>query len=206
MRRLSAAIIAGMLAFATSATVHAAPGGPATKPVTAVIKGVGIPAPIGDVDTITGACNVSSWVDVCASGKCSCVEVDPVTIHTTAKGASISNFFITIDDGTNPATEPAVGAGPTPRCSAIQGVFTLTAGNGGKSANFNLVGTSCKHVIGISVKKPQGTHDKDLVSGGWGISATPTPSPVSSGWGTMTGTVIKATNALSLNLAGWITQ
>lgn len=206
MRRLLAAIIAGMLACATSATVHAAPGGPATKPVTAVIKGVGIPAPNGDIDTTTGACNVSSWVDVCGSGNCSCEQIDPVTIHTTAKGASISNVFITVDNGFNPATEPTVGNGPNPRCNPFVGVLTLTFGNGGQSANFNLIGTSCKHVIGISVKKPQGTHDKDLVSGGWGISATPTPNPVVSGWGTMTGTVIKATNALSLNLAGWITQ
>jgi hypothetical protein len=43
------------------------------------------------------------------------------------------------------------------------------------------------------------------MSGGWGISDTPAPTKSISGWGTFTGTTIKATNAVSLSLSGWVT-
>lgn len=208
MKLLSAIVIAGLLALAGFTTAHAASSGPATKPVSAVIKGIGVSAPSSDVDPTTGACNVSSWVDVCPSGKCSCAEVSPVTIHASGKGAAtVLGFFVTIDKDVNPATEPApTGSnGPNPTCNPLRGVVAVQAG-GSSTFAINLLGVSCKHVIGISARNPQGKHDKDLISGGWGISADPTPSPDMSGWGTMTGSIIQTTSALTLNLAGWTTK
>lgn len=208
MKLLSAIVIAGLLALAGFTTAHAASSGPATKPVSAVIKGIGVSAPSSDVDPTTGACNVSSWVDVCPSGKCSCSEVSPATIHASGKGAAtVLGFFVTIDNDVNPATEPApTGSnGPNPTCNPLRGVVAVQAG-GSSTFAINLLGVSCKHVIGISARNPQGKHDKDLISGGWGISADPTPSPDMSGWGTMTGSIIQTTSGLTLNLAGWTTK
>jgi hypothetical protein len=65
-------------------------------------------------------------------------------------------------------------------------------------------------VVGISVNHPNGTDKNDIVSGGWGVSDTPTPSPDVSGWGTFTGQVINNNNGggvpISMKLAGMVTH
>ncbi|MGH7935274.1 MAG: hypothetical protein ACREQN_19200 [Candidatus Binataceae bacterium] len=119
----------------------------------------------------------------------------------------MSNFFVTIDQGSNPATEPQIVNGPSPSCNLVFGVVTLTSQTTGQAITLNLEGTSCKHVIGISANNPSGKHDKDLLLGGWGISNDPVPSPNdASGWGTFTGTVINGSNAAAFKLSGDVTQ
>ncbi len=203
MRKYVVALAAGILVFASVGIVRAA-NGPGTKPATALVKGTGTAAPSADVDTTNGnACNVTKWVDYCASGKCLCLTLDSPVVVGNRK-LTVSNVFFTIDGGINPATEPAVGNGPNPGCNFALGTMDLASG--GSSETINIIGTTCKHVIGISAKNPGGTHDRDLLSGGWGISADPAPNPLESGWGTMTGTAISKTQAVSLKFSGWVSQ
>jgi hypothetical protein len=94
----------------------------------------------------------------------------------------VSNFFVTIDQSVDPATEPTVGTGPNPRCEPFLGILTDTSST--ESKTLNLFGVSCKKVIAISNGNPSGNHVGDTLEGGWGISATPAPpSPDASGWG-----------------------
>lgn len=85
------------------------------------------------------------------------------------------------------------------------GILTV-ADKSDNSTTLNFLGVACKHVTGITTKNPGGTHNKDLLSGGWGISDTPASTKPESGWGTFTGSVIKSTSALSLTLTGWVTS
>ncbi len=205
MKKCVGMLVAGVIAFAAVGAARAG-SGPATKPATAIIKGTAAPAPSNDIDVVTGACNVSAWVDVCPSGSCSCLEIQSPTIGASGKGKlTASNFFVTTDKGVNPATEPAVNGGPDPRCNFMTGVVDL-ADNQGGSFTINIIGTSCKHVIGISAKNPTGKHDQDLISGGWGISADPAPNPPESGWGTWTGSAKASTQAVLIHLSGWISH
>ena len=207
MPRFLGMICAGLLVCVAPA--FAASSGPTTHTSTVNIKGTGQPAPAGDVDAGNGnACNANAWVDNCPSGNCQCIEITGVKVSGSVdKGpATISNFFVTTDEGINPATEPAVGDGPNPKCDLFLGVATVTSASSGKTKTINLIGTSCKHVIGVSAKNPSGTHDKDLISGGWGISDDPPPSPDASGWGTLVGQVIQKTGAVSMKVTGMITQ
>lgn len=202
MKRFSPVLCAVSLIVATTAF---AASGPATKPVSAVLSGIAGQASPADTDT-NGQCNVTPWVDVCPSGTCICAQVPtPKVMGNAGKGPlQASNFFVTIDQGINPATEPAVNGGPNPKCNLLFGVVTLTSPSNGQSETLNLLGTTCKHVIGISSVNPVGKHDRDLLSGGWGISGSPTPpSPNDeSGWGTFVGSVNQTTSMLSMRISG----
>jgi hypothetical protein len=193
--------------------------GPSTKPGRLVIMGTAAPATT-DVDPATGACNfvapgqTSSWVDGCSGTSptsCSCYDITVSKVSGSGlKGATVTDFFVTIDNDINPATEPAVGGGPDPVCNPFLGVAVVSQESGSKVTVANLVGVSCQHVIGISKNNPTGKHDKDLLLGGWGIDSASTPADTMSGWGTLTGTVNskdnpKKPNAISLKLSGWVT-
>jgi hypothetical protein len=199
-------VCAMMVGFAL---VASAANGPATKPVTGGVKGIASqvtnPADLGT----SGECNFDAWVDVCPAGSCTCVQVPSpkATGGLAVGGNTISNFFVTIDNGIDPATEPPPNSiGPNPKCGLFFGALTLTS-KSGESKTINLMGTSCKHVIGITTSNQSGTHDKDILSGGWGVSNSPAPTPNdASGWGTLVGTVIQSSNALSINLTGDLTQ
>jgi hypothetical protein len=176
--------------------------GPTTKSRTLVLNGTATTAGPSDTDPTTGACNFSSWVDQCSGTNCSCYDATSVKVSGSAlKGGSVQDFFVTVDNDINPATE-TVDGGPTPSCNPLLGVVVVSDKNG-NSSTVNLMGVTCKHVIGISKNNSTGNHDKDLLSGGWGIDSSDLPS---SGWGTFTGTRNHTTNALSLKLSGWITQ
>ncbi|GEM_PF-1701794 len=176
--------------------------GPATKTVEIKLKGTG-------GGSTAGQCTSSgdSWLDdyTCPSGNCSCSEITNPTI-SGSKLKSVSNFFVTNDTGINPATEPAVGTGPTPKCDLLLGTFTATDSSG-KVATINFLGVSCNKVTGLTKNNPSGNDNQTLLSGGWGISDTPAPTPTPiSGWGTFTGTSNKNTNAVSMKLSGWRTK
>jgi hypothetical protein len=206
MNRFGGVICAAALLFAGTALA----AGPSTHTRTLNITGVLMPAAPGDVDNANGgACNVDPWVDKCSSttpGTCQCGEI----VVSKAAGSmdkgkqTVSNFFITIDQDINPATEPAVGSGPTPRCEGFLGILTDSSSTEAKT--LNLFGISCKKVIGVSIKNPSGNHVSDTIVGGWGISATPVPAPDASGWGTLTGSDTKSTNAVSIKISGLVTE
>lgn len=196
--------------FLCASVALAKSSGPSTKTVKITIKGIGgSPAPVGNTGpdgqcTNTGDPWLDSYTGTCSvPGNCSCGVLTSATV--TGSGLkSVANFFVTSDQGFNPATAPTVDSGPNPECNLFLGTFTVTD----KSSNvttLNFLGVSCKHVTGTTSSNPGGTHDKDTMSGGWGISDTPVPTKPISGWGTFTGATIKSTQAVTLTLSGWVT-
>lgn len=207
MKRLSGLCMGVLLAFASAGIAGASSSGPGTKPVAANIFGTGQAAPSGNVDASNGnACFVTNhpWVDQCPSGTCECVTLGSPRISNSK--LTVSSVFFTIDKGTNPATQSAVGGGPNPSCNLVLGIADIAAKDGSSSETLNFLGTTCKHVIAITSTNPQGKHDKDILSGGWGISATPASSPTQSGWGTFAGVVNNQNQAVTLHLQGWISK
>src|SRR5512143_3476657 len=103
MKGFLAIICAMMLSVAATASATTV----GTKSVSAGISGVAGPAPGGDIDT-NGQCNVVPWVDVCASGTCSCDEVTGLKVTGNGGDGPLvaSDFFVTVAEGINPATEP----------------------------------------------------------------------------------------------------
>ncbi|MGB8412048.1 MAG: hypothetical protein WCE23_04410 [Candidatus Binatus sp.] len=195
--------------FAGVALAHGSGSGPATKAVKLVLKGTGATAGVGNTGS-DGQCvgTGDPWVDnyTCSgSGNCSCIEVTARVSGNGLKGGSVSDFFITSDSGINPVTVTPVSPGPTPQCNLILGALTGTDSSSNVTT-LNLVGVSCKKLIGVSSHNPSGSEPDNTMSGGWGVSSTPKPTQTISGWGTFTGTNIKAANSASLTLSGWITK
>lgn len=205
--------------FVCTGMAFAAHSGLSTKPRNLVVKGTLTGASSSQIDSANNACIYSSWVDRCPSGpgNCTCyVMNDPKISGSGLKGNSVTAAFITLDPGTDPATQPVVvDGGPIPECYLVLGALELTNGSGDVTV-INAIGTECANVKGISKKNPAGTVNKSVVSGGWGIDSASTPPDTISGWGTFTGTV-KGTNAgpgpmpipnmpISVKLSGWITQ
>lgn len=204
---LVAAFLIGGTAFAGSSPD--VPSGPKTSTRTLNITGVGV-NDITDVDGTTGACNVDPWVDHCSGTNCSCIQI---TVSKASgnmdKGAqTVTSFFVTVNNNVNPATEPAVGSGPSNGCNPILGILTDTSSTDAKT--INLFGVSCGKVIAVTPGNPQGKHVSDTLVGGWGISGSTTPSPDASGWGTLSGSVMSEQssrpNAISVKLSGLVTE
>jgi hypothetical protein len=206
MNRLALSIYAAVLCFAGTASA----AGPSTHTRTLNLSGTLMLASASDVDNGNGsACNVDPWVDVCSSatpGTCLCGEVTVSKASGSMdKGTqTVTNFFVTIDFGINPATEPAVGGGPNPKCNPFRAILTDTSSTEAKT--LNAFGVTCHKVTGISSSNPHGTHVGDTLSGGWGISATPAPNPLAAGWGTLTGADNNTTGATSVKLSGLVTE
>jgi hypothetical protein len=178
------------------------PSGPSTHTATLNVKATGTSASGGEVGT-DGQCNFDDWVNVCPSGTCECDQgASPSGSGSVNKGkTTVTDFWITIDTGINPATEPTVDGGPTPKCNLFFGVLTAAGTTTGETVTVNMIGTTCHHVTS------KGVHDIDVLSGGWGISDDPAPSPNdASGWGTLSGTVNQSTNAILLKLSGDVTK
>ena len=194
--------------FAGVALAHGSGSG--TKSIKLTIKGTGATASSGYVGA-NGQCvdtGDTSWLDAyaCPSGNCQCITVTDATLSGAGRsGGAVSDYFITSDSGINPVTVTPVSPGPNPQCNLILGALTTTDSSSNVTT-LNLVGVSCKKLIGVSSKNPSGNEPDNTISGGWGISGTPAPTQTNSGWGTFTGTNIKATNAVSLTLSGWQTK
>jgi len=216
MYRFGSAVFVAVFLFAGSAFAASNPditSGPKTSTRTLNVTGIGAAAGGGFVDNANGgACNVDPWVDQCSStapGTCSCIEITVSKASgSMEKGTqTVSNLFITADENVNPATEPTVTPGPDPKCSLFRGILTDTVSSTSETKTLNLLGVSCKKVIGISASNPQGNHVGDTIVGGWGISSSPSdPTPPASGWGTLSGSDVKTTGAVSLKLSGLVTQ
>jgi len=207
VKNLSGFCMGLLLALASPGIAAATSTGPNTKPVAVNIFGTGQAAAPANVDTSNGnACLVDQnhpWVDECPSENCECVELS--SPKASNGQLSVSHVFFTIDKGVNPATQPAVGGGPNPGCNLVLGTMDL-ADNSGNTETVNFLGTTCRHVIAITGTNPQGNHDKDILSGGWGISDSPAPNPAESGWGTFAGSVNAKNQAVTLHLQGWISK
>ncbi len=201
---------AAILLCASVALAHGSGSGPATKSVKLTIKGTGATAPGGNtgpdgqcvntgdhwLDDYTGTCSVP--------GNCSCTEVSATISGSNLK--TVSNFYITDDEGVDPVTVTPVSPGPAnPSCHLNLGAFAVSDSSG-NSTTLNFVGVTCEKLTGFSSKNPSGNETEETTSGGWGISSTPAPTKTISGWGTFTGTVNDNTHAASLTLNGWVTQ
>jgi hypothetical protein len=195
MRRFVPVVCA--ILFVGAASVFAA-SGPSTKNVTLNFKGT------GTVVNPTAQCT-TGFSNVCPSGTCQCVEVTGATVTGNVKALTVSDFFVTIDTGTNLADAPSPDMSePNQKCNPIFG--SVTVSNSEFDATLNIAGVSCKHFVGISSKNPSGTHDKDILGGGWGISASPAPSPGASGGGLLTGTVTQSSQAVAIKMSGQVSR
>ncbi len=148
MRRFLAILCTGGLLVCAGPAL-AASSGPSTRTRTLIATGTAAPAASSDVDPLTGACAATAaagntWVDHCASGTCECLDVTP----TSGSGSidtgriTISDWFVTVDTGTNPATEPTVDSGPNPKCNLFLGVLTASVASTGETKTINTIGTS----------------------------------------------------------------
>jgi hypothetical protein len=204
--------------FLVAGTAFAKSSGQSTKSGTLVISGT-LAVDTGDEDA-NGACSISSLsstildlgVEGCSAtgpGTCYCWTLtNPKVGGSGLKGATVTDLFGTSFTSYNPATAPVVDDGPTPGCTPYVAVIVITD-KSGDSTTANVMGVSCRHVIGVSNKNPKGTHDQDSQLGGWGIDSATVPT---SGWGTFTGTIKhsktnpKIEGATSFKLKGWITE
>jgi hypothetical protein len=192
----------------------AAASGPLTHTRTLNIKATvtALVSPDPDVNAVTGACNVTPWVDQCSvSNNCRCAEV---TVSTAAgsmdKGTqTITNFFVTTDKGNSvdpvDGNAPLVG-GLEGRCGPIHGVLTDKVSSTGETKTLNLFGTSCRVITGISSANPSGTKVGDILNGAWAIDGASPPSPPASGWGSFSGSSTNQTGAVSLKISGLVTE
>jgi hypothetical protein len=196
------------LSFGIAVLLAGVAAGGGTVAVKVTLKGNAAVASGGNTGT-NGQCTATGdpWLDdyACSSGNCACHEITATASGTGLKGATVTNFFVTDDKGINAATEGAVGSGPNPDSNLLLGIVTITD-KSGDSLTINFLGVDSKHVIGFSSRNPGGNTDKNLFFGGWGVSATPSATVATSGWGTFTGTDSKTTNKVSFLLNGWMTQ
>ncbi len=126
----SAALSFGILVMFAGVAL-AKSSGPGTKAVKVTIKGTGGSAPGGNVAPDGQCYNTGDpWLDdytgTCSTaGNCSCsVLGSPKVSGGNLK--TVTNVFVTDDEGINPATEGAVGGGPAPECHPVRGIFTVT--------------------------------------------------------------------------------
>jgi hypothetical protein len=143
--------------------------------------------------TANGACSSTGYAAMCPGGACLCATVTAAKVTGSLAGTEAANVSITVDKAD--ATTDISGA----TCQPIFGTADVTpiAGKNKspKTETLNLLGVYCN-----KLKSGQ----PNTISGGFGIAASPAPSPAASGWGTMTGTDHHGT--LKLNLKGPITQ
>jgi hypothetical protein len=160
-----------------------------TKILTGTISGV--------TTTATGTCPGTGYSAICPSGTCSCLTMaaGAVTGELAGKGTAVVN--ISIDTGS--ATSAVVSSS----CYPVFGVADLSTTVGGgrnktsKSETLNLAGALCD---------PLNSHSSSTIDGGFGIAATPAPSPAASGWGSFTGSQKDPNSKLTLKFKGSVTQ
>jgi hypothetical protein len=149
---------------------------------------------------VPGVCTpdpATGYTTICPSGplNCSCITMNAakVTGSLAGKGVAVVNFTL---DGGSP-TSPVSGSTCQPTFG--QADLTTTVGRGAskivKQESINLLAALCDSKNGRSPA---------TLTGGWGIAASPAPSPTASGWGTLEGT--KTDSKITLKLKGTVTQ
>jgi hypothetical protein len=144
--------------------------------LTAVISASSVPSPVA------GTCANSGYAAVCPGGTCGCVSIPNATV-TGNLGKGTVDLELTEDAALATTSDPVT-------CTPFFGTATITVPaikkNPGNSETLNLVGAYC------------GTQG---ISGGFGVAASPAPSPALTGFGSMSGTV-SSKNALKITLRG----
>lgn len=147
---------------------------------------------------VSGPCTPSpatGYTAICPSKNCFCITMNAAKVRGSlaGKGVAVVNFTIDGDSGTSPITgstcQPAFG----------QADLTTTVGKGVnetvKVESINLLTALCDSKNGRSPA---------TLTGGWGIAASPAPSPAASGWGTVEGT--QTSNKITLKLKGTVSE
>jgi hypothetical protein len=148
-------------------------------------------------DPVAGKCSDTGYSAICPSGplNCSCISINAAKVDGSLAGNGIGVVHFTIDSGSSTSAVPGA------TCQPAFGVADLTTVTGKgvnkttKTETLNLLAALCDKFNG---GRPE------TITGGFGIAASPAPSPVASGWGTLDGS-IKGSKA-TLKLEGSITQ
>jgi hypothetical protein len=145
---------------------------------------------------VAGLCSLTGYSAICPSvSNCSCLTISAAKVSGDLAGKGVGVVNLTVDSGS--ATSAISGSTCQPAFGEAD--LTTTQGTGKnkivRSETLNLLITLCNQVTGAS---PQ------TVSGGFGIAASPAPTPAASGWGTVDGTM-KGTK-MTLKLKGSVTQ
>jgi hypothetical protein len=152
----------------------------------------------GDVSSpVAGACAVAGYPAICPSGaeNCSCITMDAAKVTGNLAGNGTAVVNITVDSGSS--TSAVSGATCQPGFGEAD--LTTIVGKGKnkttKTESINLLLALCDSLNGRSPAP---------VMGGFGIAASPAPSPAASGWGTVEGS--QNGSKMTLKLKGSITQ
>jgi hypothetical protein len=146
---------------------------------------------------VAGLCSMTGYSAICPSGaeNCSCFTVNAAKVSGSLAGSGVGIVHLTMDSGSS--TSPVSGSACQPAFGEAD--LTTTVGTGKnktiKTESLNLLVTLCDTVTGAS---------PDTIAGGFGIAASPAPSPAASGWGTLDGTI--RDSKMTLKLKGSITQ
>jgi hypothetical protein len=141
--------------------------------------------------------------DTCPSGTghCSCITMmtpDVIKVNGSLAGSGIAVVNFTVDSGSSVVTSSVSGS----TCEPAYGEADLTTMVGtGKNKtqqteSINLLAAICDSK---NAKSPE------TLNGGWGIAASPAPSPNGAlGWGTFSGT--ETATKMTLKLNGSVTR
>jgi hypothetical protein len=209
MHKLAIVLCAVLLPFSVSV---ATASGTVTHTRTLNIAGTGndLHSPDPKVNAVTGACNLTPWLDQCSvSNNCRCTEIAVSKASGSMdKGTqAITNFFVTTDKGDSvdpvDGNAPLVG-GLEGRCGPIHGVLTDTSA--AETKTVNIFGTSCRVINAISSANPSGNKVGNMFNGAWAIDGASPPSPPASGWGSFSGSSTNSSGAVSVKISGLVTE
>jgi hypothetical protein len=186
VKRLLFILALAILVTAPKTPVQAAT---TTKNVSGTIKGT-------FVVTNPATC-ASGYAKQCESGNC---ETFQTAVGTTPTGSgsigkgTVTSMCITVDLGNNVNTPNDTDGKPT--CSPFYGDLTYERTKDSSVVAVNLAGVACHH---------QATSPSHLIEGGFGVDGANSTDTAAPGWGTVTGTVDKASAAFSLKVSGSFT-
>ena len=147
---------------------------------------------------VPGVCTpaaATGYTAICPSSNCFCITMNAAKVRGSlaGNGVAVVNFTVDGDSPTSPITgstcQPAFG----------QADLTTTVGKGVnktvKMESINLLTALCDS---------KNSRSPATLTGGWGIAASPAPSPAASGWGTVEGN--QTGSKITLKLKGTVTQ
>jgi hypothetical protein len=146
---------------------------------------------------VAGLCSMTGYSAICPSGSanCSCFTINPAKVSGSLAGNGVGIVHLTVDSG----SFTSAVSGSTCQPAFGEADLTTTLGTGKnktvKTESLNLLAALCDKLNGLS---------PDTITGGFGIAASPAPSPVASGWGTLDGN--RKGSKVTLKLKGSITQ
>jgi hypothetical protein len=148
------------------------------------------------VATIPATC-ASGYANHCESGNCETFQpaggTTPTVSGSIGKG-TVTSMCVTVDLGNNVNTPNDADGRHT--CSPFYGDLTYERKKDSSVLAINIAGVACHH---------QPTSTSHLVEGGFGIDGANSTDTAATGWGTVTGTVDKSTEAFSLKVSGNLT-